>query len=163
MNLLRKIGVVLALIASIITVNEIHSQAEINVDTTSEKKIALTNKSDQLKRFEQEKPVQASNNSNETTGAKVTVEATAYTASCEGCTGITYTGIDLKANPNKKVIAVDPDIIPIGSTVHVPGYGTAIAGDIGGDIKGNRIDLFMADLQDAKAFGRETIEVTILN
>ncbi|SEA99358.1 3D (Asp-Asp-Asp) domain-containing protein [Thalassobacillus cyri] len=157
MNHLRNIVVVLILLSGITLTNEIHSNAE----TTNEKQVALTDKSDQLKRFEMNsKPVQTSQDPQ---GKKVTVEATAYTASCEGCTGITYTGIDLKANPGKRVIAVDPDVIPIGSKVHVPGYGTAIAGDIGGEIQGNRIDLFMADLTEAKAFGRESMEVTILN
>ncbi|WP_051353091.1 3D domain-containing protein [Thalassobacillus devorans] len=157
MKYLRKIVVVLILLAGITLTNELHSHAEM----TSEKQVALTDKSDQLKRFEaNHKPVQTSQTAK---GKKVTVEATAYTASCEGCSGITYTGIDLKANPGKKVIAIDPDVIPIGSKVHVPGYGTAIAGDIGGDIQGNRIDLYMADLADAKAFGREHLEVTILN
>lgn len=92
----------------------------------------------------------------------VNVEATAYTAFCEGCSGTTRTGIDLRANPNQKVIAVDPEIIPLGSKVNVPGYGEAIAGDIGGDIKGNRIDLFMEENKDAMNYGRQQIKVEIL-
>ena len=42
-------------------------------------------------------------------GEEMTMTATAYTAYCEGCSGITYTGIDLRSNPNQKVIAVDPN------------------------------------------------------
>ena len=61
--------------------------------------------------------------------------ATAYTASCAGCSGITATGINLKANPNQKVISVNPTVIPLGSKVSVEGYGEAIAGDTGGAIK----------------------------
>ena len=38
----------------------------------------------------------------------MTVTATAYTAYCAGCSGTTATGIDLRSNPNQKVIAVDP-------------------------------------------------------
>src|SRR5689334_15167339 len=59
---------------------------------------------------------------------EITVEATAYTAYCAGCSGITATGIDLRSNPNRKVIAVDPRVIPLGSRVYVEGYGEAIAG-----------------------------------
>ncbi|WP_342526533.1 LysM peptidoglycan-binding domain-containing protein [Chryseomicrobium sp. FSL W7-1435] len=93
----------------------------------------------------------------------MTVEATAYTAYCEGCSGTTATGIDLRANPNQKVIAVDPSVIPLGSKVWVEGYGEAIAGDTGGAIKGNKIDLFMPEQQDALNWGRQTITIKILD
>ncbi|WP_129688348.1 3D domain-containing protein [Gottfriedia acidiceleris] len=98
------------------------------------------------------------------TGSKVvTVEATAYTASCKGCSGVTATGINLIKNPNTKVISVDPNVIPLGSKVYVEGYGEAIAGDTGGAIKGKRIDVFIANKQDAINFGRKQVKVTILN
>jgi N-acetylmuramoyl-L-alanine amidase len=93
----------------------------------------------------------------------LTVEATAYTANCEGCSGTTKTGIDLHANPDKKVIAVDPDVIPLGSTVHVEGYGEAIAGDIGGGINGNEIDVFIPSESHAKEWGRKEVKVKILD
>lgn len=89
------------------------------------------------------------------------VEATAYTAYCYGCSGVTATGIDLRSNPNQKVIAVDPNVIPLGSKVYVEGYGMAIAGDTGGAIKGNRIDLFVPNRSDALDFGRKTIQVKV--
>ncbi|WP_144551940.1 LysM peptidoglycan-binding and 3D domain-containing protein [Bacillus sp. X1(2014)] len=94
---------------------------------------------------------------------EITVRATAYTASCEGCSGTTATGINLKANPDKKVIAVDPSVIPLGSKVHVEGYGEAIAGDTGGAIKGNRIDVFIPSEKDAIDFGVKQLKVTIIN
>lgn len=94
---------------------------------------------------------------------EITVEATAYTASCEGCSGITKTGINLKENPNAKVISVDPSVIPLGSKVYVEGYGEAIAGDTGGAIKGNKIDVFIPNKQDAINFGRKQLKVTILD
>ncbi|RLJ81288.1 G5 and 3D domain-containing protein [Planococcus citreus] len=98
-----------------------------------------------------------------TGGKEFYVSATAYTASCTGCSGITATGINLKANPGLKVIAVDPSVIPLGSKVWVEGYGNAIAGDTGGAIKGNKIDLFMPNRSDAIAFGRKQVKVKILN
>lgn len=94
---------------------------------------------------------------------EMTVTATAYTAYCSGCSGTTATGIDLRANPNQKVIAVDPSVIPLGSRVWVEGYGEAIAGDTGGAIKGQTIDLFMAKEQDAVTWGRKTVKIKILD
>lgn len=105
---------------------------------------------------------QASESSSPPNGKVMTMEATAYTAYCKGCSGTTYTGIDLRSNPDRKVIAVDPNVIPLGSKVYVEGYGEAIAGDIGGAIKGHRVDLFIPNREDALRFGRRNVEVTLL-
>ncbi|MFD1706649.1 LysM peptidoglycan-binding domain-containing protein [Siminovitchia sediminis] len=96
-------------------------------------------------------------------GKEMTVTATAYTAYCNGCSGVTATGIDLRSNPGQKVIAVDPSVIPLGSKVHVEGYGTAIAGDTGGAIKGNKIDVFVPSKSDALQFGVKKVKITVLN
>ncbi|MBM7649318.1 3D (Asp-Asp-Asp) domain-containing protein/LysM repeat protein [Bacillus ectoiniformans] len=96
-------------------------------------------------------------------GKTISVKATAYTADCQGCSGITATGIDVKNNRNAKVIAVDPNVIPLGSKVYVEGYGEAIAGDTGGAIKGNRIDLHVPTNSEAMAWGVKTVDVTILD
>ena len=64
-------------------------------------------------------------------GKTLTMRATAYTAYCEGCSGITANGTDIRSNPNLKVIAVDPRVIPLGTKVWVEGYGEAIAADTG--------------------------------
>ena len=92
-----------------------------------------------------------------------TVSATAYTANCDGCSGVTKTGINLKQNPDMKVIAVDPSVIKLGTKVHVEGYGDAIAGDIGGAIKGNKIDVFISSKDAATNWGRKDVKVTILD
>ncbi|MFB1097699.1 MULTISPECIES: 3D domain-containing protein [Bacillaceae] len=94
---------------------------------------------------------------------ELTVSATAYTGQCEGCSGVTATGIDLNANPNAKVIAVDPSVIPLGSKVWVEGYGEAIAGDTGGAIKGNKIDVHVPDQGTALNWGRKTVTVKVLD
>ncbi|MFJ8066774.1 ubiquitin-like domain-containing protein [Psychrobacillus sp. NPDC096426] len=91
------------------------------------------------------------------------VTATAYTAYCNGCSGVTTTGINLKSNPDVKVIAVDPKVIPLGSKVWVEGYGYAVAGDTGGAIKGNKIDLFMPSKSKAYDFGRKKVRIKVLN
>ncbi|MBM7622209.1 3D (Asp-Asp-Asp) domain-containing protein, partial [Bacillus tianshenii] len=92
---------------------------------------------------------------------ELTMTATAYTASCEGCSGITATGINLLENPDMKVISVDPSVIPLGSKVWVEGYGEAIAGDTGGAIKGNKIDIFIPDKQDAINYGVQEVQVKV--
>ncbi|MCH4825923.1 LysM peptidoglycan-binding and 3D domain-containing protein [Planococcus halocryophilus] len=92
-----------------------------------------------------------------------TVSATAYTAYCRGCSGITKTGINLKKNPGLKVIAVDPRVIPLGSKVHVEGYGYAVAGDTGSAIKGNKIDVFIPTQSNALRWGRKNVKIKILN
>ncbi|WP_201716449.1 G5 and 3D domain-containing protein [Rossellomorea arthrocnemi] len=96
-------------------------------------------------------------------GHEFYVSSTAYTASCNGCSGHTATGINLKSNPHVKVIAVDPSVIPLGSKVYVEGYGYAVAADTGGAIKGNKIDVFFSSKSDAYRWGRKTIKVKILN
>lgn len=105
-----------------------------------------------------------SKSSSEPSGGKTqTMQATAYTAECNGCSGVTATGINLSASPNKKVVAVDPSVIPLGSRVWVSGYGEAIAGDTGGAIKGNRIDLHFPNKQAANSFGSKTVTVKVIN
>ncbi|WP_277586256.1 3D domain-containing protein [Psychrobacillus antarcticus] len=93
---------------------------------------------------------------------EIIVSASAYTANCNGCSGITSTGINLKRNPDVKVIAVDPKVIPLGTKVHVEGYGYAVAGDIGNAIKGNKIDVFFAAKSEAYKWGRKSVTIKIL-
>lgn len=90
------------------------------------------------------------------------VSASAYTANCNGCSGITKTGINLKSNPDVKVIAVDPKVIKLGTKVYVEGYGYAVAGDIGGAIKGNKIDVFFPTKNEAYKWGRKNVKIKIL-
>jgi len=96
-------------------------------------------------------------------GRTLTMRATAYTAYCEGCSGITANGTDIRSNPNLKVIAVDPRVIPLGSKVWVEGYGEAIAADTGGAIKGNKIDVFIPTEGQALQWGVKTVTVKILD
>ena len=93
------------------------------------------------------------------TGQSVTVQATAYSTNQPELSDTTATGINLNSNPN--VIAVDPNFIPLGSTITIPGYGTFIAGDTGSAIKGNRIDIHMTDLNRAMNFGRQTLTIQV--
>ncbi|MCF6139209.1 hypothetical protein L2716_15850 [Alkalihalobacillus berkeleyi] len=71
-------------------------------------------------------------------------------------------GINLKKYPDAKVIAVDPSVIPLGSIVHVEGYGYAIAADIGGGVNGKAIDVFIADRDEALQWGRKDVKIKIV-
>jgi uncharacterized protein YabE (DUF348 family) len=101
--------------------------------------------------------------SSEPTGKEFYVSSTAYTAFCSGCSGVTTTGYNLKENPNAKVIAVDPSVIPLGSKVWVEGYGYATALDTGGAINGNKIDVFFSSKSSARGWGRKTVRIKIIN
>ena len=103
-------------------------------------------------------------------GKEFYVHATAYTAdpgengygpgqqvySAWGPGGKPY---NLTANPGMKLIAVDPSVIPLGSTVNVEGYGIAIAADTGGAIKGHKIDVLMPDKASSSNWGRKMLKL----
>ncbi len=76
---------------------------------------------------------------------KMRVYATHYDSRCLGCNE--WTAIGMRAG--KGVIAVDPKVIKLRSKVYIPGYGVAVAGDTGGAIKGNIIDLGFEDARTA--------------
>lgn len=107
--------------------------------------------------------VSRASSSGDSGGSWQTFSATAYTAFCNGCSGVTYTGIDLRSNPGANVIAVDPRVIPLGSRVEVKGYGTFLAGDTGGAIKGRKIDIFIPDKGKVQAFGRKSVQIRVLD
>lgn len=99
----------------------------------------------------------------------ITVEATFYTARCNGCSGVTKLGYDVRHTiyaEGYRVIAVDPNVITLGSIVRVDladGESfEAIAGDTGGAIKGSRIDVLVATKSEAYQKGRQQATVTIL-
>lgn len=96
------------------------------------------------------------------TGTEFYVNTTAYTAYCNGCSGRTATGFDLRANPGAKVIAVDPRVIPLGTKVYVEGYGYAVAADTGGAIKGHKIDVFFPTKAEAFRWGVRKVKIKIL-
>lgn len=101
----------------------------------------------------------------------IPVKATAYTADAEE-NGI-WGAFDFLGNPLKLgTIAVDPDVIPMGSEVYITGYSfnglpaegmIATANDQGGSIKGKRVDIFIPTSKaDATKFGMQDIKIYIL-
>ncbi|MGY1420689.1 3D domain-containing protein [Bacillus cereus] len=91
------------------------------------------------------------------------VESTAYSVEKSSPSErITAAGIDIGKNPNIKLIAVDPKVIPLRTKVYVDGYGEAIAGDTGGAIKGKKIDVLFPTDKEARQWGRKTVKIRIL-
>lgn len=101
------------------------------------------------------------------------MRASAYDLSYEstgkvpGDWGYGITKMGTQARPG--IVAVDPRIIPLGSHLYIESgdgfrdYGFATAEDTGGAIKGNKIDLFVADHDFAKQFGVRYVKVYILD
>lgn len=127
---------------------------------SSSKVEAATNKGTKQSSPAKQSAKPAQSNSS-TSGRTVQVSATGYSTQQANLSTHTATGIDLRVNP--RVIAVDPSVIPLGSTVEIPGKGVYIAGDTGGAIKGNKIDIHFSTVSEAFAWGRKTITVKILN
>lgn len=84
--------------------------------------------------------------------------ATAY------CTGtVTATG----RRPNERTVAADPAVLPMGTRIRLSGLEARynreyVVGDTGGQIRGRRLDLYMRDCDEAVAFGRRTVRVSVL-
>lgn len=114
---------------------------------------------EKLKRSSRSRTLNVKPNKKSTSGVLLgTFEATAYddTPASQGkWVGKTATGV----KPRVGVIAVDPRIIPLGTKLYVEGYGNCIAGDTGGDIKGNRLDLFFNTPSEVKKYGRRQVKV----
>lgn len=114
--------------------------------------------------------VQTSRNGSLAYSKVLTLTATAYDASSCGKSpshpayGITATG----RRAGYGVVAVDPNVIPLGSRLYIESsdgsyvYGTAVAADTGGKIKGNRIDLCFDTNAEALRFGRKNVKVYVL-
>src|SRR5690606_5056518 len=83
---------------------------------------------------------------------------TAYTAGPEStgknpghpAYGITASGAHVQSGVT---IAADPRVIPMGSKVYIENVGTRVVQDTGGAIKGNRIDVYIPNLSQARQFG----------
>jgi 3D (Asp-Asp-Asp) domain-containing protein len=80
---------------------------------------------------------------------------------------VTATGYSLKGRTATGVAvaygiaAVDPSVIPLGTSMSVPGYGAAVAADTGGAVQGARIDLWFPTQAEALAWGTRTVTITL--
>lgn len=83
--------------------------------------------------------------------------------------GVTASGYKITPGINEKIVAVDPSIVKLGSTVYVQNlsgkadYGYALAADTGGAIKQNRIDLYIDSHQEALQVGTGYCNVYVLD
>ncbi len=93
---------------------------------------------------------------------------TAYTAGYESTQkqpgepgyGITATGTYVQEG---RTIAADWNVLPPGTVVRIEGLpGNYVVEDRGGAVNGQHIDLYVADLDRAQAWGRQTRHVTIV-
>jgi 3D (Asp-Asp-Asp) domain-containing protein/peptidoglycan hydrolase CwlO-like protein len=85
-------------------------------------------------------------------GRTMVVEATGYAIHDTTATGI---------QTSWGVIAVDPNVIPLGTRMFVPGYGEGVAADTGSAVKGNLIDLWFPTREQAIQWGRRTVTITL--
>ncbi len=69
--------------------------------------------------------------------------ATSYSKSTAGVSpSASYFGITRLGLPMRRgIVAVDPTVVALGSQIYVPGYGTGLAGDTGGGVRGKWVDL----------------------
>ena len=96
-------------------------------------------------------------------GQTFIMESTAYSSDPADTLGggtVTATGQNLLTNP--MAVAVDPNVIPLGTRLYVEGYGEAIASDTGGAIKGNIVDVHFSTYEQCIQWGRRQVKVTIL-
>ena len=87
------------------------------------------------------------------------VEATAYSSAQPGLSAYTASGTLCR----RGVIATDPSVIPLGTKVFIPGYGYAVAEDTGGAIVGHKIDVAFDTVAECYEFGRQFIDIYILD
>jgi uncharacterized protein YabE (DUF348 family) len=87
----------------------------------------------------------------------LTVWATWYTAASAGG-GSTATGTSVR----KGTVAVDPRVIPLGTSLYIPGYGYGVAEDTGGAVVGNIIDLGYG-ASDVKDWHSRYVDICVLN
>lgn len=141
--------------------------AEEQIDLEIEAQKAAEQKKKEQERAEESAQKNALSRKNvepETPSGEVLyMEATAYSsdpADVLGGGSVTATGQNLLANP--MAVSVDPSVIPLGSLLHVEGYGQAYACDTGGAIRGNIIDIHFPSNSQCIAWGRRQVKVTIL-
>ena len=97
------------------------------------------------------------------------MEVTAYcpcTKCCgENAQGITASGRDVSYN-NSQFVAADTTVLPFNTKLIIPGYhngATVPVIDRGGAIKGNKLDLYFPTHEEALQWGRQWIDVTVID
>lgn len=148
------------------TVESKTSSEDTSTTTTAEQSVQTEKSTNKTIESETkvETPKQETNRQPEetqSTGRVLYMESTAYSYAEAGASFYTASGLDLRQNP--QAVAVDTNVIPLGTLVEVEGYGVAIAADTGGAIKGNIIDVHFKTPEECLQWGRRyNVKVTIL-
>lgn len=130
--------------------------------------IAIYSKAQQLKVVKQDSQKVDGANLEKSKTKWLTFHATYYGHDCNGCSGITATGINVQNSiyfKDLRIVAVDPTIIPLGSIVEIQTPNErfkAIAADKGGAIKGRRLDILVESEYIAAQYGRHDMQLFII-
>jgi 3D (Asp-Asp-Asp) domain-containing protein len=152
-------------------ISELESEIESVYEKLSEKENSILEFEEKLKKVENENEKLKKELEKYDSLRKLNMVATAYTSECDGCTGITATGYDVRNTVYKdgyRVVATDESIIPMDSLLYIESVNNsfepfvAISSDVGGAIKGNRIDVLVENESKAYDFGVRDIKVTVL-
>lgn len=152
-------------------ISELESEIESVYEKLSEKENSILEFEEKLKKSENENEKLKKELEKYDSLRKLNMVATAYTSECDGCTGITATGYDVRNTVYKdgyRVVATDESIIHMDSLLYIESVNdsfepfVAISSDVGGAIKGNRIDILVENESKAYDFGVRDIKVTVL-
>lgn len=154
-------------------VTTIETTTETTTESTTQATTQVTTQATTIATTQAVQPV-ASNSSNTiqtdkgtfVISNKINMRSSAYTAGAESTgknPGDAYYGITASGMVAQRgVVAVDTSVIPFGTELYIEGYGYAIAGDTGGAIKGNKIDVFLDSYAEAIKYGVKNVDVYIL-
>jgi len=98
-----------------------------------------------------------------------TASVTAYLATCQGCTGITANGTDVRSTitfndsafGNVRIIAACRRF-PFGTIIYISGIGNTVVLDRGGVVTGNVLDLLLGQNDDPWQFGRQSLQAQVI-
>ena len=146
---------------------EVKKQARLKALAKQKAKVAQEAKKE-ARQVKKQSRTQA--NADRSTKRTETFETTAYTTNPENNGSRLYNGRALTASgydvtntityEGRRIVAVDPSVVPLGTKVHVEGFGDAIALDTGGAIRGKIMDLLVGSKQEALEWGRRQVTVT---
>jgi len=156
------ITLLLMILIVVIGINQANSNYQKDVLNTENKYVETIDKQEEITYNEVKNKTKPETNFNiEENDNYIIMIATAYTKSIEEGThkGITRSGTQV----SRGTVAIDPRVIPLGTKIYVEGYGHAECLDTGGDIKHNRIDLYMDSKEECFEFGRREVKVWIID
>lgn len=148
---------------------ELANEGAVQRFTERKERLQAEAEKKRLAEAKEKERIESVSRSSEPANNTIVFEASAYVAMCDtGCSGVTAMGHDARETiyyDGYRIIATDPNVIPLGSIVRVHTNGEtfeAIAWDTGGYIKGHRIDLLVGSESEAWSFGRKNVGITIL-